>query len=895
VQRGDTLSEIARDYGNGKTYQQLAAINNIPNPDLIYIGQKIYLSKSTSTSTKSTDAKTVTIKQFGQQADMTDSLFATWTWSKSNTKHYEVRWDYYTADKTWFVGSDTTTEYKYSTFSIPSNAKQVRFKVRPISKTYKDGDKETVYWTADWTSWQKHSVARAPKVPSGLSMQIEEYKLTAEVNNVDDASIIEFDVVKDDAKSIKIEKVKVVTSRASYSCTIAAGGRYKVRCRAYKDGVYSDWSDYTSNVNTIPATPSALTKCEASSDSSIRIEWSRIENATSYEIQYTTDKSYFDSSSETPGSDTTEETFWELVNISQGEEYFFRVRAVNNEGSSGWSEVSSTAVGRGPSAPTTWSSTTTAVAGEPLTFYWVHNAKDGSSQTYATLELRITGVDDINGVVGDEVVMNEITKTEVDVDDKTVTYTIKNSTSEDEKNKTSFCTINTSKYGEGAKIQWRVKTAGVTNATGDWSIERAVNIYAPATMEMTVTDLDGNAFETLTSFPFSVSALAGPTTQRPVGYYLSITANDVYETIDELGNTKLVNRGDVVYSKHFDISGELEVDISAGDVNLENNISYTLTCLASMDSGLTAEASSTFTVEWEKVAYVPNAEISVNSDTYSATIRPYCATYDSVIYKVTRNGTTYTKTTDTIDGVCEQTVPQAKTTTGEQVYWGTTSDGEQVFYCIVEEMSLIEDVLLAVYRREFDGSFVELASGLDGSKGTHITDPHPALDYARYRIVATDKTTGAVGYYDTPGLAIGGTSVIIQWDEEWSNFDTYGSEDDLEEPAWTGSLLKLPYNIEVSDKHASDVALVKYIGRKRPVSYYGTQLGETSTWNVVIDKKDKETLYALRRLSIWMGNVYVREPSGSGYWANVSVSFNQKYDELTIPITIEVTRVEGGA
>ena len=61
-----------------------------------------------------------------------------------------------------------------------------------------------------------------------------------------------------------------------------------------------------------------------------------------------------------------------------------------------------------------------------------------------------------------------------------------------------------------------------------------------------------------------------------------------------------------------------------------------------------------------------------------------------------------------------------------------------------------------------------------------------------------------------------------------------------------------------------------------------------------IPKDDEETLYGIRRLAIWMGDVYVREPSGSGYWANVNVSFSQKHRELTIPITLTITRVEGG-
>ncbi|HJH87973.1 MAG TPA: hypothetical protein OIM52_00005 [Fusicatenibacter saccharivorans] len=52
----------------------------------------------------------------------------------------------------------------------------------------------------------------------------------------------------------------------------------------------------------------------------------------------------------------------------------------------------------------------------------------------------------------------------------------------------------------------------------------------------------------------------------------------------------------------------------------------------------------------------------------------------------------------------------------------------------------------------------------------YITDPHPALDYARYRIVATSTSTGAVSYTDMPGYPVNEKAVIIQWDEEWQEF-----------------------------------------------------------------------------------------------------------------------------
>ena len=218
-----------------------------------------------------------------------------------------------------------------------------------------------------------------------------------------------------------------------------------------------------------------------------------------------------------------------------------------------------------------------------------------------------------------------------------------------------------------------------------------------------------------------------------------------------------------------------------------------------------------------------------------------------------------------------------------------------IYFTIVksEESKLVQNVTLSVYRREYDGRFIKIGSGINNTDNTYITDPHPSLDFARYRIVAIDNSTGSISYTDIPGFYIGIKSVIIQWDETWGSFETT-NEKPLDEINWSGSMLKLPYNIDVSDSNNIDVSLIEYIGRSHPVSYYGTQLGISSTWNVDIIKSDKDTLYGLRRLAIYPGDVYVREPSGSGYWANVSVSFSQKHCEGVVPVTLNIKRVEGG-
>lgn len=888
VERGDMLSQIALDYKSytgGLSYKQLASINGISNPDLIYIGQVIKFT-GTATSKKSNNSSKVIINHFGIQSNSDNTLFATWTWSRSNTENYEIEWYYDTGDSVWFVGTKSTTEDKQATYSIPSNAKRVRFRVKPISKTYKSNDKETRYWTASWSSFKVYNIKdRPPGTPSTPTVKIEKYTLTAELANIDteiNATGIQFQVCRGTTTSWKTCKVTIRNRYAICQFSVDAGYKYQVRCRSYRGNEYSAWSDYSAYESTIPATPKGLT-ARAVSENAVYLEWTSAAAAEKYYYEYATKLEYFDATDQTTSAEASTETHFTIHDLESGNEYFFRIKANNDKGDSGWSDITSVVIGEPPSAPTTWSSTTTAIVDEPVILYWMHNSIDGSNETHATIVLY--------------------------VDDKEQVPIIVSRDSEDD-SAFSYYELDTSKCIEGTTIKWKVMTTGVTNEYGDWSVTRTINVYAQPTLEINITNSTGEAFDVLTSFPFYIYALAGPNTQKPIGYYVTITANESYETVDSVGNTMNVNIGDIVYYKYIDNldaddNYALNLEINPSNVNLDNNISYTVTCTAAMNSGLMVEESYDFTVEWDDITYTPNASIGIDNDIVAAYIRPYCEDYKLVFYKVEYDGGIYTTTTDvveiaegipveiTVSSGSETTTENVYTATNEQVFSGTTSDGAEIYYCTVEEAYMVENVTLAVYRREFDGTFTEIGSGIANGTNTYVTDPHPSLDYARYRIVATTNDTGTVSYYDVPGYPVGEKAIIIQWDEAWSYFDV-NNEDELAEPPWSGSLLRLPYNIDVSDSHSSDVELIEYIGRSHPVSYYGTHLGESSSWSVEIPKDDKETLYALRRLAIWMGDVYVREPSGSGYWANISVSFSQKHCEVTIPVTLDITRVEGG-
>jgi len=1056
VKSGDSLWKICAGKTNadasvisGNTINAkintLVELNSIPNPNLIRVGQILTLSGTASgtTSSSSTQSSTappnhVVITEFGLKADSESGrdVVAIWNWHKhgDNLEKYELQWewDYPNASmpngyETKYTTTDVTDTW--ASFSIPEEFPEkttfAQVFITPIAKQMKDKDGKDIgpYWTADRIGATYRFAENPPKTPNKPTCKIEDTTLTMEIANIPnklDASYIVFQVVKDNTSAIytspKIPIVAVTDDygKVSHTYTVSLGSNYTVRAKSVgANGKESGWTEFSEEAATKPSAPTLIedscrrVKRVEDNSQAAHLEWTAVPNATYYEIEYTNIKADFDNGTGnfTPKSTEDDRTTIDIVfsNDQLGKEFFFRVRAVNDDikdsdnKKSEPSNIVSIPVGSIPDAPSTWSTSDSAFSGDttyrtdedgnkyvdytPMELNWVHMPTDNSKQSLAELWIKVG-------------------------DNDAVSYTLTNTTDAD----TTGERIDEKIYGYGtavsykgnmyfkmdtnaftnAKIQWKVRTAGITDTVSDdkWSAPRTIYIYEKPTLELSVTkamDGTGGIVETLTGFPFYVRgtlSLTDYTIQRPVGYHLRIVSNDYYVTVDDIGRTKTVNPGDAVYSKYFDtsfdsfvdVSNALLVEMSANNIDLESGMRYTIYCNADMSTGLAVGNQHDFTVSWVDVEYAINADISINNDAYTALITPYClervpvgpggknlinidAMTNSVltsdgdgIYTITHINTTdrlseifdihipantaivishteIARTTESVlllrlymaDGTSvyigldkpsitrtyTQDVMRAQlyTMTNEndgtyvqfrdfQIELGSEATEYEEYYETYEDGNLVNNVTLAVYRREYDGSYKEIASGIPNNK-TSVTDPHPALDYARYRFTAKDQVTGALSFWDMAGYPVKGSAVIIQWDEEWSTFDV-GESTVIEGPSWSGSLLRLPYNIKISDKRKRDKTLVKYAGREYPVSYYGTQINETSQWNVDIPAYDKETIYALRRLSMWSGNVYVREPSGMGFWANIEVSFNKSYNDVKIPITLSVTRVEGG-
>ena len=848
VVRGDCLWNISLAvYGTGTKWPIIADANGVPrgNP-VIYPGQVFTIPGVTTPTPVPQPAPqppavtTPTINWFALDAGTTRTMFCTWSFDRSGTSGYQVNWDYDTGAGGWRIGSHGTTGDKQSEYTAPESAKKVRVSITPFSES----------WSGGQTATREYSFSNNPPgLPPSPDYSIDNHNvLTCEFTNIDvdiNADSIEVAIYQDDIYKYKTGTA-TINQEARYckfTADVDPGHKYKVRVRAVRGTIYGGWSDYTDNDYSLPVAPENITYLiskviseQLSREYAVQVEWTEAPSAKTYLVEWATNIEYFDtgqaSSQQTEESDGTKLL---ISNIDIGHTYYFRVASVNEKGHSiEYTPIKSVAVGTRPSAPTTWSNINSCVLGEDLNLYWVHNSTDGSLESYARIRFLV------------------IDSAHPELEPLEIIKVIPNTKPEEERDQTSVYKINTDDpdwvtVGEGYIIKWKVQTAGVTSEYSEWSIEREINVYSKPEITLDILNESAVSITEINSYPFYISVLATPPSQIPLSYYIEVVSNQSYQTVDELGNIKYVSAGDKIYQKYYDPQDNpwrFLLEMTPGIIDLDNGIEYSVNVTLSMNSGLTAKASIDFNVNFEELYYDVFGEIFYNKDTYETSIHPWCNKFEDENNEI---------------------VPV-----------------------------LADDCVLSVYRKEYDGTFTEIQKKKKNNSDVYITDPHPSLDYARYRVVARDNSTGAISYSDIPPLKIGETSIIIQWSEKWTPFNTDDNSNGVVEPNWSGSLLKLPYNVSVSDNRSVDVSLVKYSGRKRPVSYYGTQLSESSSWTVDIPKDDKETLYALRRLSMWTGDVYVREPSGTGYWATINVSYSIKYLDVKIPVSLTVTRVEGG-
>lgn len=386
-------------------------------------------------------------------------------------------------------------------------------------------------------------------------------------------------------------------------------------------------------------------------------------------------------------------------------------------------------------------------------------------------------------------------------------------------------------YADGTTLQWRVRTKGIVDQWSEWSETRAVRIWEQPTLVVAVP-------ETVEALPIGITVDPHAASQWPVSADVSIVAVEEHTVSNPDGTERTVRAGEAVWSAHYDSPPDpIEVSVSAGDVSLDSPQAYGVTAVVAMSSGLSCSGTAQFSVNFEEIEFSLACDIDPNGR-WAAEVEPYA-------------------------------LAEAED--------GSVSHAP---------------VRLAVYRHETDGTMTALVRNMPNDGTYSLIDGHAPFGTARYRAVATVEATGQVAYVDASEDVIDSESILIQWGDSLTEVEHAPDGVAVEGEAPASTCLELVGNIEMTESRDPDVALIEYIGRKHPVPYYGTQLGQTSDWSCVIEKEDEESLSLLREIAAMGEPVYVREPLGDGYWAHVVPSWSSGYGSGLVKVSLAVTRID---
>ena len=390
----------------------------------------------------------------------------------------------------------------------------------------------------------------------------------------------------------------------------------------------------------------------------------------------------------------------------------------------------------------------------------------------------------------------------------------------------------TATVADGASIQWRVRTKGAADIWSPWSETQTIRVWELPTLSVSVPML-------VDKLPVNITVDPNASSQAPIVADVEICAANDHMATKPDGTLYDVLANERVWSAHF-ASPEvpLSIALGPGDVHLEDGQEYILRGKCAMSSGLVCENSVGFTYDIDYADIALGAEVRSAND-YGVEISPWALDQEQ------RN------------------------------------DGTPNY---------LKTIIFDIYRIDADGSLVHLAKGMPNTGTYSFIDMHAPFGRQIYRVVATDTTTGALSFEDELVHLNARNSLCFSWNDESHIY--YADEDDEGfTPSTSERVLELPGGITLTESSEGDRMGREFIGDRYPDSSYGTQLGTTLSCSAEFFKGDETEIALVRELEVWMGDVYVREPMGGGFWAMVSTSISASKDSPVVTASFQVTRI----
>lgn len=646
------------------------------------------------------------------------------------------------------------------------------------------------------------------------------------------------------------------------SIDLTAESGYSIHVRNVTADGKSMTSAYDSYTTTMPSAPTLNDVDSTTTTGKVYLSWTNNwSDATGIVVAWTDDPDNWMSNDDPETYEITEPaSAWFITGLETGITWYFRVRAMKEEGDSvtysPWSEEKSIDLSAAPAVPVLYLSEETITEDGMVTAYWSYVTTDGTSQVSGNIvEMTYSG-----GVwtVGDPVGTTTDAQ-HIDIYAKDHGWT------------------------NGSTVYLALQTRSGSGGLSDFSTPVQLDIAPTPTVAISTTSLATQ--ETLTD------------------YFIGdgVAVDFVCQSNPDALPTATVEGAAVTVSSYTDDTVTLAVAPDDGD---EVAITYTTSDNNILDAmpltaTVTTTGSATLTMAIERAAAYPmdrpdgtHTDGAIGETVYVSTIPAEAS--NSISIELTEligrldDGALYNLVA-TVEDAYGQSVQAAPILF--KVHWAHQAEAPTATFVTdtINYVVQITPVAPAGYQLGDTCDIYRLGADqpeliYSGAEfGTTYVDPYPAFGaYSGYDVVTV---TAAADYITEENTFA-----------EFNTMENAGAYTQLDPLTmvidYDGERVELPYELTLGNTWTKDFKRTVYLGGHVAGDHNRAVTRDLSASTVLVRADDEETAIDMRELARYAGICHVRTPEGSSFAADVQVNENRAFNSSRLEYTLTIQKVD---